>query len=127
MAHAPEEINGTDSLLRHRRLIEPVISEPGSDVAHELWAAPYRAASSVLAFAEGMAALAAGHRNSRLPKGLHAEAILGFERAYEQLAAIGVDERLARSAGALALFDPPAVRAAQFRRRSRAHAQDRLI
>lgn len=79
-----------------------MISEPGSDVAHELWASPYRAASSVLAFAEGMAALAAGRRSNRLTKGLHAESVIGFERAYEQLAAIGVDEQLTRSAGALA-------------------------
>ena len=49
-----------------------------------------------------MAALAAGYRSNRLTKDLHAEAVIGFERAYEQLAAIGVDEQLTRSAGALA-------------------------
>lgn len=79
-----------------------MISEPGSDVAHELWESPHRAASSVLVYAEGMAALAAGHRSNRLTKGLHGESVVGFERAYEQLAAIGVDEQLTRSAGALA-------------------------
>lgn len=79
-----------------------MISEPGSDVAHELWASPYRAASSVLAFAEGMAALAAGRRSNRLTQRLHTEAVMGFEHAYEQLAAIGVDEELSRDAGVLA-------------------------
>jgi uncharacterized protein len=49
-----------------------------------------------------MAALAAGRRSNRLTKGLHAEAVIAFERAYEQLAAIGVDEQLTRSAAALA-------------------------
>lgn len=49
-----------------------------------------------------MAALAAGRRSKRLSKGLHAEAVIGFERAYEQLAAIGVDEQLTCDAGALA-------------------------
>jgi predicted nucleic acid-binding protein len=49
-----------------------------------------------------MAALAAGRRGDRLTKPLHAEAVLGFEHAYEQLVAIGVDEQLTRDAGALA-------------------------
>ena len=79
-----------------------MVSESGSDVAHELWASSHRAATSVLAFAEGMAALAAGRRSKRLSKGLHAEALVRFNSAYEQLAAIGVDEQLTRDAGALA-------------------------
>jgi uncharacterized protein len=49
-----------------------------------------------------MAALAAERRNNRLAKRFHAEAVAGFERVYEQLAAIGVDEQLTRSAGAIA-------------------------
>jgi len=49
-----------------------------------------------------MAALAAAHRGSRLTEPLYAEAVRGFEHAYEQLVAIGVDEALTRSAGALA-------------------------
>ncbi|HKF83255.1 MAG TPA: type II toxin-antitoxin system VapC family toxin [Solirubrobacterales bacterium] len=83
-------------------LIKLVLFEQGSDIAHELWASPSRGASSVLALAEGLAALAAAHRSSRLTEPLYTEAVKSFELAYEQLVAIGVDEALTRSAGALA-------------------------
>lgn len=79
-----------------------MISERGSDLAQELWASPHRGASSVLAYAEGMAALAAGRRGSRLPGDLYAEALDRFESACERLIAIGVDESLTRTAGSLA-------------------------
>lgn len=83
-------------------MIKLVVTEQGSDTAHELWASPYRGASSVLVLAEGMVALAAARRSSRLTDHLYAEAVKGFEHAYEQLVAIAVDEALTRSAGVLA-------------------------
>lgn len=79
-----------------------MISERGSDLAQELWASSYKGASSVLAYAEGAAALAAGRRSSRLTDALYSGALDRFERTYEQLIAIAVDERLTRSAGSLA-------------------------
>lgn len=79
-----------------------MLFEPGSELALELWAGPYRAASSVLAFPEGRAALAAARRGKRLTQSLYGEAIKGFDRTYEELAAIGVDEQLTREAGELA-------------------------
>jgi uncharacterized protein len=79
-----------------------VIEEQGSELVHELWSGAYRGASSVLAYAEGRAALAAARRNNRLTQRIYAEAVENFDRTYEEVAAIGVDERLTRAAGALA-------------------------
>lgn len=79
-----------------------MIPERGSDLSRELWASPHKGASSVLAHAEGMAALAAAGRSNRLPGDLYAEALDRFESACGQLIAIGVDESLTRTAGPLA-------------------------
>lgn len=79
-----------------------MIEEQGSELVHELWSGVYRGASSVLAYAEGRAALAAAHRSDRLPQRIYAEAVENFDQTYEEVAAIGVDEQLTRTAGALA-------------------------
>lgn len=68
----------------------------------ELWAGQAQVASSVLAYPEGRAALAAAHRSGRLNERLYDEALEGFDRASEELTAIGVDEQLTRIAGTLA-------------------------
>jgi len=69
---------------------------------HELWSEANKGASSVLAYAEGRAALAAARRGSRLSRPIYAEAIERFDRTYEEVVAIAVDEQLTRTAGALA-------------------------
>jgi uncharacterized protein len=79
-----------------------VILERGSELAHELWRGPYNGASSVLAYPEGKAALAAARRSNRLTQRLYREAVESFERRYEELAAVAVDGELAHDAGALA-------------------------
>jgi uncharacterized protein len=79
-----------------------VISEQGSDLVHELWSGAFRGASSVLVYTEGRAALAAARRRNRLTRRSHAEAVEAFDRTYEEVVAIGVDEQLTRTAGALA-------------------------
>lgn len=79
-----------------------MISEPGSDLVHELWSGSYRGASSVLVYAEGRAALASARRSNRLSRSAYLEALQSLDRAYEEVIAIGVDEQLTRSAGALA-------------------------
>jgi predicted nucleic acid-binding protein len=56
----------------------------------------------MLVYPEGRAALAAARRNGRLGKNEHARALADFEELVSDLALIGVDEPLARSAGALA-------------------------
>ncbi|HYQ77683.1 MAG TPA: type II toxin-antitoxin system VapC family toxin [Solirubrobacterales bacterium] len=83
-------------------LIKLVIAERGSELAQELWASSHRSASSVLVYAEGRAALAAGRRNGRLSDRLHDEAVGCLDRAHEQLISISVDEQLARLAGGIA-------------------------
>jgi predicted nucleic acid-binding protein len=56
----------------------------------------------MLAYPEGRAALAAARRSGRLGKREHARALTDFEDVVSDLALIGVDEPLARNAGALA-------------------------
>lgn len=80
-------------------LIKLVLVEQGSELAAELWTGSPRAASSILAYPEGRAALAAARRNGRLESGLYGRALEKFEKMFEQLLAIEVDERLAGSAG----------------------------
>lgn len=76
-----------------------VVAEDGSDLAAELWGSAYPAASSILAYPEGRAALAAARRMDRLGKKAHQEAREAFEELFGELVAIGVDEALAARAG----------------------------
>jgi predicted nucleic acid-binding protein len=68
-------------------------------LAGELWGSPYPAASSILAYTEGRAALAAARRLDRLGEKEHREALAALEEVYAELSAVGVDEELARRAG----------------------------
>jgi predicted nucleic acid-binding protein len=79
-----------------------VIVEDDSEVASELWGSTHPAASSILTYPEGRAALAAAQRVNRLGKDAHAEALVAFEELYAELVTIGVDQDLARHAGAYA-------------------------
>jgi predicted nucleic acid-binding protein len=78
-----------------------VIAEQGSQLVHELWSGGCGGASSVLAYTEGRAALASARRSDRLTQRIYVEAVENFDRAYEELVTIGVDEQLTRAAGAL--------------------------
>lgn len=68
-------------------------------MAAELWGSAYPVASSILAYPEGRAALAAARRLDRLGKEEHREALAAFEELYADLATVGVDQELARRAG----------------------------
>jgi hypothetical protein len=76
-----------------------VVVEDGSELAAELWGSTYPAASSILAYPEGRAALAAARRLNRLRADQHREALADFEDLYGDLATIGVDRELAVRAG----------------------------
>ena len=71
-------------------------------MASALWAAPLRAASSVLSYPEGRAALAAARRGARLTATGYARAGVEFESLHAELLVVGVDDALAHQAGALA-------------------------
>ena len=73
--------------------------EAGSDIATELWDSADQAASSILAYPEGRAALAAARRGDRLTAKAHARALADFEDLYGELITVGVDDDLARRAG----------------------------
>jgi uncharacterized protein len=68
-------------------------------LAAELWASAHPAASSILSYPEGRAALAAARRLSRLGEGEHARALAAFEELQAELITVGVDSDLARRAG----------------------------
>jgi uncharacterized protein len=80
-------------------LIKLLITEEGSDLARKLWGSASTAASSILAYPEGCAALSAAHGSGRLrPRSLE-RSLKTFETVHESLLTIGVDERLAQAAG----------------------------
>jgi len=79
-----------------------VIVEIGSELVAELWALRHPAASSVLAYPEARAALAAAHRGDRLSADGYRYARAGFESLQSELLLIGIDGQLARHAGRLA-------------------------
>jgi uncharacterized protein len=79
-----------------------VITEEGSELASELWATPHPGISSILAYPEGRAALAAARRGARLTAAAHGRALEDFESLHGELSLIGIDPQLAREAGELA-------------------------
>jgi uncharacterized protein len=79
-----------------------VIAEEGSELASQLWGTDHTAASSILAYPEGRAALAAARRGDRLGEAAHVAALSDFEDLLSDLTTVGVDEALARHAGGLA-------------------------
>jgi predicted nucleic acid-binding protein len=79
-----------------------VVAEADSEVASALWGAPLRAASSLLSYPEGRAALAAARRGGRLTVAGHARARAEYESLHSELLVVGIDDGLAHLAGALA-------------------------
>jgi len=75
------------------------VVEDGSERAAELWSSAYPAASSILVYPEGRAALAAARRLDRLGEEGHRDALSAFEELYAELATVGVDQGLAIRAG----------------------------
>ena len=79
-----------------------MVAEDSSELAAQLWDTPHPAASSILAYPEGRAALAAARRARRLTPAAHRDAVDDFDATYAQLTLVGLDEALARRAGNLA-------------------------
>ena len=80
-------------------MVKLVVVEDGSELAAELWGSAYPVASSILAYPEGRAALAAARRLDRLGGEEHREALAAFQELYTELVAVGVDQGLATRAG----------------------------
>lgn len=68
----------------------------------ELWGTRFRAASSILCYPEGRAALAAARRGRRLSATGYGRAREEFESLQSELVLVGIDGPLARRAGELA-------------------------
>lgn len=71
-------------------------------MATKLWGGAYPAASSILAYPEGRAALAAARRLDRLGEEEHRQALAAFEAIYAEMTTVGVDRELAVRAGGYA-------------------------
>jgi len=78
------------------------VAEDGSELAAELWETGYPAASSILVYPEGRAALAAARRAGRLTANEHSRVLQDFEALRDELLLVGIDEPLAQHAGELA-------------------------
>lgn len=78
------------------------MQEDGSELAAQLWNTRHPAASSILAYPEGRAALAAARRAGRLTPVGYRKALEDFETTYGELLVLAVGDRLARHAGELA-------------------------
>ena len=68
-------------------------------MAAELWNSAHPAASSILVYPEGRAALAAARRLDRLRADEHRKALADFEDLHADLVTVGVDRELAVRAG----------------------------
>ena len=79
-----------------------MIVEDGSELVAELWGTRLGAASSILSYPEGRAALAAARRGGRLSPGGHGRARDEFDSLESELPLVGIDAVLARQAGELA-------------------------
>lgn len=79
-----------------------MVREDGSQLAAELWSARQPAASSILAYPEGRAALASARRAGRLTSTGYRNALADFETTHGELLVVAVDDPLARHAGELA-------------------------
>lgn len=79
-----------------------MIVEDGSQLVAELWATRHRAASSILSYPEGRAALAAARRGGRIGAKGHVRAREEFESLQSELLLVGIDAPLARQAGEVA-------------------------
>jgi uncharacterized protein len=71
-------------------------------LAAKLWGGAYPAASSILAYPEGRAALAAARRLDRLGEEEHPQALAAFEELCTELTTVEVDQELAVRAGGYA-------------------------
>jgi predicted nucleic acid-binding protein len=67
-----------------------------------LWESAHPVASSLLAYPEGRAALAAARRSGRLTAAGHRRAVEEFDATCAELHMVAIDERLAAQAGELA-------------------------
>src|SRR6202040_153507 len=72
-------------------LVKLVVVEPGSELVAELWGTRLRAASSILCYPEGRAALAAARRGRRLSATGYGRAREELESLQSELVLVGID------------------------------------
>jgi predicted nucleic acid-binding protein len=80
-------------------LVKLLIREEGSELVETLWGSAYPVVTSILAYPEGRSALGVARRTGRLGQARYERALRAFDKLYEELVLVGVDEELARVAG----------------------------
>lgn len=83
-------------------LFKLVMVEDGSDLARSIWSARAQRVASPLAYAEVRAALAAAARASRLSGARLRAGVVNFDRIWDRISSLSLDEQIARRAGHLA-------------------------
>lgn len=83
-------------------VVKLLLDEEGSDEAASLWADASIRVTSLLAYVETRAAVAAAERVSRLTAAQRRSALALLEDRWAELAVVAVDEAMIRSAGDLA-------------------------
>lgn len=83
-------------------LVKLTVGETGSDDVRRLWASTESVATSLVAYPEVTAALAAGLRAGRLTRSRHRAATGQIDRIWRDIDVVATDEPLALFAGALA-------------------------
>lgn len=83
-------------------LVKLWLREQETDAAHDLWRAATVRCTTILAYAECRAALAAATRERRITRDGARRTRSLFERHWQELSPIPVDARLVRAAGDLA-------------------------
>lgn len=79
-----------------------VFDEPGSTLAAESWDRADSVVSSLLAYPEARAAVAAAHRGRRITSAISRRAVARVDALCAELDVIGLDADLAHGAGVLA-------------------------
>jgi predicted nucleic acid-binding protein len=83
-------------------VIKRVLSEPGSDVAVDIWKHAERVVSSEMVYPEARAALAAARRTGRLDGPRLRKAACRLEHLFGDLELVRMDDAIATDAGGLA-------------------------
>ena len=83
-------------------LVKLLVTEPGTDVAAEVWDASEQRVTSLVTYAEARAALSALHRSRRSTADAHRTSRLLLEERWDQLGLIQITDAIVHLAGDLA-------------------------
>ena len=83
-------------------VVKILLREADAGPARELWRSASRRSTSVVAFVEARAAIAAAHRDGRLTVALALDRRAELDRRWEELEPVGLDDEILQLAGSIA-------------------------